>query len=117
MATSAAGHAGQINWGDAPTWLAVAGAFAAALIALRQLRIQQADSERLTRQLERQQANDIDMVLGADRADTFGYPLQRVLSQMGAVTSICSSSGSSPSMNVRPTRRNISMILGTTSAR
>ena len=50
----------NIALGDLPTWALFVGAFAAALIALRQLRIQQDDSARQTRQLERQQANYVD---------------------------------------------------------
>jgi hypothetical protein len=56
----AAQHSPQIAWGDVATWALFVGAFAAALIALRQLRIQQNDSARQTRQLERQQADRID---------------------------------------------------------
>lgn len=54
------GNSPEVAWGDVPTWALFVGAFAAALIALRQLRIQQDDSARLTRQLERQQADEID---------------------------------------------------------
>lgn len=53
-------HSPQIAWGDIPTWALFVGAFVAALIALRQLRVQQVDSARQTRQLERQQANRVD---------------------------------------------------------
>ena len=53
-------HRFEIALGDLPTWALFFGAFIAALIALRQLRIQQDDSARQTRQLERQQANDVD---------------------------------------------------------
>jgi len=47
--------------GDLPTWGLFVGAVTAALIALRQLTIQQRDSAALNRQLIRQQANDVDM--------------------------------------------------------
>lgn len=50
----------HIALGDLPTWALFAGAFVAALIALRQLRIQQDDSASRTRQLERQQADGVD---------------------------------------------------------
>ena len=64
LITMAAGTATvhQFNFalGDLPTWALFVGALAAGLIALRQLRIQQDDSVRQTRQLERQQANDVD---------------------------------------------------------
>ena len=53
-------HQFQVALGDLPTWALFVGAFAAALIALRQLRIQQEDSASRTQQLERQQANDVD---------------------------------------------------------
>jgi hypothetical protein len=59
-ASTAAGHGFAIALGDLPTWALFFGAFIAAVIALRQLRIQQNDSARQTRQLERQQANDVD---------------------------------------------------------
>jgi len=48
-----------INWGDAPTWVAVAVASAGGWIALRQLRDQQDVIRRQTAQLERQQAEQI----------------------------------------------------------
>ena len=48
-----------INWGDAPTWLAVAVASVGGWIALRQLRDQQDVIRRQTIQLERQQAEQI----------------------------------------------------------
>lgn len=50
----------DIHLGDLATWALFVGAFVAAVIALRQLRIQQDDNARQTRQLERQQANDVD---------------------------------------------------------
>lgn len=50
----------HVALGDLPTWALFLGAFVAALIALRQLRIQSDDSTRQTRQLERQQANEVD---------------------------------------------------------
>lgn len=53
-------HAFHPALGDLPTWVAVLGGAAAAYAALRQLRIQQHDSARLTRQLEREQANDVN---------------------------------------------------------
>ena len=56
-------HAGKINWGDVPTWLAVFGAAAAALIAFGQLRGQRNEIARQTRQLERQQANLVDSAM------------------------------------------------------
>jgi hypothetical protein len=59
-ASAATTHKFDIALGDLPTWALFVGAFIAAVIALRQLRIQQDDSARQTRQLERQQANDID---------------------------------------------------------
>lgn len=61
LAAAAAGHPGRIDWGDVPTWLAVIGAIAAALIAFGQLNAQRKDIARQTRLLERQQANDIDI--------------------------------------------------------
>jgi hypothetical protein len=48
-----------INWGDAPTWLAVVVASVGGWIALRQLRDQQDVIRRQTIQLERQQAEQI----------------------------------------------------------
>jgi hypothetical protein len=48
-----------INWGDAPTWLAVAVASAGGWIVLRQLRDQQDVIRRQTIQLERQQTEQI----------------------------------------------------------
>jgi hypothetical protein len=48
-----------INWGDAPTWLAVAVASVGGWVALRQLRDQQNVIRRQTIQLERQQAEQI----------------------------------------------------------
>jgi hypothetical protein len=60
VASTAATHKFDIALGDLPTWALFVGAFIAAVIALRQLRIQQDDSARQTRQLERQQANDVD---------------------------------------------------------
>lgn len=53
-------HTFFIALGDLPTWALFLGALVAALIALRQLKIQQDDSVRQTQQLERQQANDVD---------------------------------------------------------
>lgn len=50
----------HIALGDLPTWGLFVGAVTAALIALRQLTIQQRDSAALNRQLIRQQANDVD---------------------------------------------------------
>lgn len=51
----------HVNLGDLPTWLLFVGAFAAALIALRQLRIQADDSARATRIAERKQAESVDL--------------------------------------------------------
>ena len=62
-ASTTASHGLGINWGDVPTWLAVAAASFAGWIALRQLRQQQEDIARQTRQLERQQADMIDLLL------------------------------------------------------
>jgi hypothetical protein len=59
-ANAASAHQFHVALGDLPTWALFVGALVAALIALRQLRIQQEDSGSQTRQLERQQANDID---------------------------------------------------------
>lgn len=52
---------GGINWGDVPTWLAVGGASVGGYAALRQLRDQRAEFTRQVRQLERQQANQVDL--------------------------------------------------------
>jgi hypothetical protein len=48
-----------VNWGDAPTWLAVVVASVGGWIALRQLRDQQDVIRRQTIQLERRQAEQI----------------------------------------------------------
>lgn len=58
-ATSAA-HS-SVSLGDLPTWIAAVGGLAAAYVVLRQLAVQRADSIRQTRQLERQQANGVDV--------------------------------------------------------
>jgi hypothetical protein len=52
----------HINWGDVPTWLAVVGAFIGTGVALRQLRGQQKDIARQTKQLERQQADKVEVL-------------------------------------------------------
>jgi hypothetical protein len=57
---SQAAHHFHISLGDLPTWLLFVGAIVAAGIALRQLRIQQKDSARGVRQLERQQADKVN---------------------------------------------------------
>lgn len=59
-ANSSSGGHFHVALGDLGTWALFIGAFVAAMIALRQLRVQQRDSFRLTQQLERQQADDVD---------------------------------------------------------
>jgi hypothetical protein len=53
----------SLNWGDVPTWLLFVGAVAAGVAAFRQLSVMQEDSRRRTAQLERAQADQIDVVL------------------------------------------------------
>jgi hypothetical protein len=55
----AQGHA--VAYGDVPTWLAVTAAAFGAIVALRQLREQQKDIARQASQLERRQADHIDV--------------------------------------------------------
>jgi hypothetical protein len=58
------GHASlHINWGDVPTWLLFIGAVAAGIAAFRQLAVMQDDSRKRTAQLERAQADQVDVVL------------------------------------------------------
>jgi hypothetical protein len=56
-------HGHQVNYGDMPTWLAVGAAVIGAAVALRQLRDQQKVIADQTRQLERQQADQVDVAL------------------------------------------------------
>lgn len=51
----------MVNWSDVATWLAVLGAWATALAALRQLRLQRVQLEDQTRIQEREQANLVDV--------------------------------------------------------
>jgi len=70
-------HVSQFHFamGDVPTWLLFVGAAVATATALRQLRIQQSDSASNTRQLERQQANDVDSTwCAASRVIIFSSP-------------------------------------------
>jgi hypothetical protein len=55
----AQGH--RVDWGDAPTWLAVIVASLGGYVALRQLRNQEQDLKRQTLQLERQQAERVNL--------------------------------------------------------
>ena len=55
----AQGH--RVDYGDVPTWLAVAAALGAGWVALRAFRGQQKEFVRQVRQLERQQADAIDL--------------------------------------------------------
>ena len=51
----------MVNWSDVATWLAVLGAWATALAALWQLRLQRIQLEDQTRIQEREQANLVDV--------------------------------------------------------
>lgn len=62
------GEAFKINVGDLPTWLAFITAAVAAYFVYGQLKAQQAEIARQVRQLERQQADKIDVMLHADDA-------------------------------------------------
>jgi hypothetical protein len=59
----AAHQAHMVAWGDVPTWIAVIGALVGAGVALRQLRAQQREIARQTRILERQQADEVDVLM------------------------------------------------------
>jgi hypothetical protein len=54
-----------VDWGDVPTWLAVAAGFGAGGVALWQLRLQRIQLADQTRIQERQQADAVDVAAGA----------------------------------------------------
>jgi hypothetical protein len=58
----------KVNLGDLPTWLAFVAAAVAAYFVYGQLKSQREEIARQTRQLERQQADQIDVMLHADDA-------------------------------------------------
>jgi hypothetical protein len=93
-------HGHHVDYGDVPTWLALIAAAGAGWIALSTLRGQQKDFERQVTQLERQQADAIDLTGWSERAMMVIWPPGNGHEQPKAILSIENKS-SRPIRNIR----------------